>query len=180
MEDKQKKYLDKVIEFLLRDTIIDYDNTTIQLVGSDLEYDIEFIHDKFFKIVWDVLEDNYGLNGDEIVYVLGNYLYQINKKIILHGSINESVDSKKERYLNKVVEFLLRDTVIDLYNKDIKFPSHKFLSSFNSNSVYYMLTFTYPPDNFSKYIKDTYGLTEEEIDYVWNIYIPIIKEKINR
>jgi|LakMenE01Jun11ns_1017448.scaffolds.fasta_scaffold9665835_2 hypothetical protein len=88
--------------------------------------------------------------------------------------------NKQIRYLNKVVEFLLRDTVIDLYNKDIKFPSHKFLSSFNSTSVYYMLTFTFPPDNFSKYIKDNYGLTKDEIEYVWNIYIPIIKEKIKR
>ena len=31
-----KKHLIKIVEYLLEDTIIDYDNTTIQLVGSDL------------------------------------------------------------------------------------------------------------------------------------------------
>ena len=167
-----KKHLIKIVEYLLEDTIIDYDNTTIQLIGSDLEYDIEFIHDEFFKMLWNKLEDNYGLNGDEIVYVLGNYLYQINKKIKLSGSINESVENK-EIYLDKIVQYIIDDTVID-YDKNLcKLPylynPIPIIPPFIIPSPYYY--------SFLTYCKDIYGLTGEEIIYVWEKYKSIVDDK---
>lgn len=167
-----KKHLIKIVEYLLEDTIIDYDNTTIQLIGSDIEYDIEFIHDEFFKMLWNKLEDNYGLNGDEIVYVLGNYLYQINKKIKLNGSINESVENK-EIYLDKIVQYIIDDTVID-YDKNLcKLPylynPIPIIPPFIIPSPYYY--------SFLTYCKDIYGLTGEEIIYVWEKYKSIVDDK---
>ena len=167
-----KKHLIKIVEYLLEDTIIDYDHTTIQIIGSDIEYDIEFIHDEFFKMLWNKLEDNYGLNGDEIVYVLGNYLYQINKKIKLSGSINESVENR-EKYLDKIVQYIIDDTVID-YDKNLcKLPylynPIPIIPPFIIPSPYYY--------SFLTYCKDIYGLTGEEIIYVWEKYKSIVDDK---
>ena len=167
-----KKHLIKIVEYLLEDTIIDYDHTTIQLIGSDLEYDIEFIHDEFFKMLWVMLEYNYGLNGDEIVYVFGNYLYQINKNIKLNGSINESVENR-EKYLDKIVQYIIDDTVID-YDKNLcKLPylynPIPIIPPFIIPSPYYY--------SFLTYCKDIYGLTGEEIIYVWEKYKSIVDDK---
>lgn len=163
-----KKYLIKIVGYLLEDTIIDYDNTTIQLVGSDLEYDIEFIHDEFFSMLWDMLKDNYGLNGDEIVYVFGNYLYQINKKIKLPGSINESVDNK-EIYLDKIVDYMIEDTTIN--PREILFPfmTKPYLRSPYSSPQNFPFHFFF--EVFYKYCQDTYGLTDmyETFD-IWEKY----------
>ena len=163
-----KKHLIKIVEYLLEDTIIDYDNTTIQLIGSDIEYDIEFIHDEFFKMLWNKLEDNYGLNGDEIVYVLGNYLYQINKKIKLNGSINESVENK-EIYLDKIVQYIIDDTVIDYEEREIKYPYFSNILLLTPNKQQHLPVHSFRA--FSIYCKDMYGLNIEEIQYVWYHYI---------
>ena len=163
-----KKHLIKIVEYLLEDTIVDYDNTTIQLIGSDLEYDIEFIHDEFFSMLWDMLKDNYGLNGDEIVYVLGNYLYQINKKIKLNGSINESVENR-EKYLDKIVDYMIEDTTIN--PREILFPfmTKPYLRSPYSSPQNFPFHFFF--EVFYKYCQDTYGLTDmyETFD-IWEKY----------
>jgi hypothetical protein len=36
-----------------------------------------------------------------------------------------------------------------------------------------------PTTSFSEYCRDNYGLTDEEIDYVWKEYRIIINEKIS-
>lgn len=173
-----KKHLNKIVEYLLEDTIIDYDNTTIQLIGSDIEYDIEFIHDEFFKMLWVMLEYNYGLNGDEIVYVLGNYLYQINKNIKLNGSINESVGNNKEFYLDKIVQYILDDTELHYEQKLVTYPFIPNIPTQWGLSVpLYIVEYGSPFFNeFSKYCKDMYGLSYEESVYVWDHY----KDKIVR
>ena len=162
-----KKHLNKIVEYLLEDTIIDYDNTTIQLIGSDLEYDIEFIHDEFFSMLWDMLKDNYGLNGDEIVYVFGNYLYQINKKIKLPESINESVENR-EKYLDKIVDYMIEDTTIN--PREILFPfmTKPYLRSPYSSPQNFPFHFFY--EVFTQYCRDNYGLTENESYSVWEKY----------
>jgi hypothetical protein len=168
-----KKHLIKIVGYLLEDIIIDYDNTTIQLIGSDLEYDIEFIHDGFFDMMWNKLEDNYGLNGDEIVYVLGNYLYQINKKIKLPGYINESVDNK-EKYLDKIVQYIIDDTEIDYDEGEIKYPYYSNILLLQ----FHQLPFSVHSFRaFSIYCKDMYGLDIEEIQYVWEKYKSIVDDK---
>ena len=166
-------HLNKIVEYLLEDTIIHYDHTTIQLIGSDIEYDIEFLSDSngFFDMMWDILKKDYGLNSNQSLYVYGNYLYQINKKIKLFGSINESVDNK-EKYLDKIVQFMVDDTFIDYDREEIRLPF--FLISF----FFFPKPFVFRP--FSNYVKDTYGLTGEEIIYVWEKYKSIVDDKINQ
>lgn len=165
-----KKHLNKIVEYLLEDTIIDYDNTTIQIIGSDKEYDIEFLSESngFFDMIWDILKKDYGLNSNQSLYVYGNYLYQINKNIKLNGSINESVENK-EIYLDKIVDYMIEDTTIN--PREILFPfmTKPYLRSPYSSPQNFPFHFFY--EVFYKYCQDTYGLTDmyETFD-IWEKY----------
>ena len=82
------------------------------------------------------------------------------------------------RFLDKVVDQIVRETRIDYDRRVIKtphLPSRPFLlpSPFSSFSSLFPLV------SFSDHCKDVYGLNEQEIDYVWKVYRGIIKDKIN-
>ena len=79
-------------------------------------------------------------------------------------------DNKK--YLDKVVEFLVRDTKIDYDQKRIQYP---FYPPFHYLTPSPLFLF---PSTLSKYCIDVYGLTDQEIEYVWVKYKDIIKDKI--
>ena len=78
------------------------------------------------------------------------------------------VDSQK-KYLDRVVSILVRDTRIDYGEKEITYTFIPF-SKFKYNNI--ALSF------FSKYCKDTYGIGENEIEYVWVEYKDKIIEKL--
>ena len=83
---------------------------------------------------------------------------------------------ENKKYLDKVIESLVRGTKID-YEKGIIF----FPLSFLSFSPFSHLPF-YLPDvssYLSSYCKNTFGLTEEEIEYVIIQWRVIILDKIN-
>ena len=86
---------------------------------------------------------------------------------------------KDKKYLDKVIGSLVRGTKI-YYDKDeIHFPS-------SSSSSLSLLPFSsislYPHSptlfSFTKYCKNVYGLTYDEINYVWGEYKNIINDKI--
>ena len=77
---------------------------------------------------------------------------------------------ENKRYLDKVLDHLVRGTKID-NNKLTSLPP--FLSYIPS----YLSTFQ---SLFNSYCKNTFGLTKDEIDYVYLRYIEIIKDKINQ
>ena len=94
------------------------------------------------------------------------------------------MDNKK--YLDKVIGSLVRGTKLDYENNRITFPfytptlhvSHPLplhLTSFLSS---FFISFPLSP-SFSTYCKNTFGLIDDEIEYVWNEYREIIKDKIN-
>tara|TARA_R110001599_G_scaffold95215_1_gene247073 strand:+ start:254 stop:526 length:273 start_codon:yes stop_codon:yes gene_type:complete len=84
------------------------------------------------------------------------------------------------KFLNKVVNQIVNETMIDYRGKGKIFtpfslPFYLFLPfypSFSSISSSYR-------SNFFNHCKDIYGLNEQEIDYVWEEYKRIIKDKIN-
>lgn len=82
------------------------------------------------------------------------------------------MDNKK--YLDKVIEHLVRSTKID-YEKELLSPPFYptqlsfFLFPFSPSS---------PSTYFSSYCKNTFGLTEDEISYVWNEFKEIILDKV--
>jgi len=92
-----------------------------------------------------------------------------------------------KKFLNKVVDQIVNETRIDYNKEKVYFPfplENPFsslsyyslpLSSLSSLSNYYF--------SFSDHCKNVYGLNEntsfyDEIDYVWEEYIKILKDKI--
>tara|TARA_R110000803_G_scaffold57005_1_gene114783 strand:+ start:1859 stop:2146 length:288 start_codon:yes stop_codon:yes gene_type:complete len=88
------------------------------------------------------------------------------------------------RFLNKVLDQIVRETIMDYDQEDIQFPFG--FSSFN-NSMLFTISFdttlklfsmqTNSP-SFSRHCKDVYGLNEEEIQYVWDKYVITLSDKI--
>ena len=80
---------------------------------------------------------------------------------------------ENKRYIDKVIEHLVRGTKIDYNNKLILSNPYNSLSSLSPSPPSFKLFF-----RFFSYCKNTFGLTEEEIDYVWKEYKRTIKNKI--
>ena len=81
----------------------------------------------------------------------------------------------QNKYLDKVVELLVKYTVINYGKEEIQLPffySRFLISTFSSLSVVFRFKL------FSEYCKEVYGLTDLEIDYVWKEYKDIILDKI--
>jgi hypothetical protein len=91
------------------------------------------------------------------------------------------MEDKHKNYLDKVIEFIVRDTKIDFKGKKIFLPfrlrhlSHP--STIGVSSFLLLLDLCFL--SFSSYCKEVYGLTDQEMEYVWKEYKSIIKDKIN-
>ena len=82
-----------------------------------------------------------------------------------------------KQYLDKVLDQLVGETTIDHDKVRIKFPSLPFF-------YYPFLTLSTPHyqaifNIFYDHCENVYGLNIEEIEYVWNEYREIVKDKIN-
>ena len=94
------------------------------------------------------------------------------------------MDSKTEKYLDRVIGSLVRGTNIDYEKGIITFPFSPYPLSFNLTLPFKYIppslsfSFSVPTYSFEIYCKNTYGLTEEEIKYVYKQYRDIIKDKI--
>ena len=83
------------------------------------------------------------------------------------------MDNKIKRYLDRVVMELMGSTVLDYEKKKIHYPFSLRPFSFSSPLFSSFLLYS-----LSEYCKNTFGLTDDEIDYVWKECIEIIKDKI--
>jgi len=85
---------------------------------------------------------------------------------------------ENKKYIDKVLEHIVNRTKVDYDKGEIIFP---FTTSTNPFGLYSFLSF-YRSLPFSlpfvKYCNSQFGLTEEEIEYVYHRYVKIIKEKI--
>jgi hypothetical protein len=95
------------------------------------------------------------------------------------------VDNKK--YIDKILEHLVRGTKIDYEKETISFPfSHTNTNPILSLSKFltdrHLLSWLFSPhspdSSFSYHCRDHFGLTKEEIKYVWKEYKSIITDKI--
>jgi hypothetical protein len=97
------------------------------------------------------------------------------------------MEDKIKRYLDEVVDLLVNDTNIDNEKKEIKYPFNirtvtlpnlQFLDRGCLPISPDIAIFDYPR-SFFQYTIDMYGLSEQEIRYVWRNYKGIILDKIN-
>jgi hypothetical protein len=185
MENNKKRFLDKIIKWFVDDTVI-YPYRQMWL-PTFLQHmtdfpvplrplDISRLSLYPLTRLYNHCRDTYGINNDEIDYIWDKYSTIIIDKINNRESINESVDNKK-RYLDKVVDFLVDDTELDFKENEIRFP-FLYLPIFPSSYHLFLPTSANSLPPFSKYCRDNYGLTDEEIDYVYKEYKHIITDKI--
>ena len=87
-----------------------------------------------------------------------------------------------KKFLDKVVDQIVRETRIDYGMGEIQFPfifhssfSYFFTSSFFMSSALLSSPFLF----FSDHCEDVYGLNEEETEYVWEEYKDDIVYKID-
>ena len=132
-------------------------------------------------------KEQYGLTEEEITYVWEGYmknLYESEK----YNSLNESED-KKQVYLDKIVDWLVGDTEVDV-NHNWFSPPYYYPGSTSGRTGFksvYEHTFGLLRDTnysgldtqliyFNHYCKNNYGLTGEETKIVWYEYMKQLKE----
>lgn len=87
----------------------------------------------------------------------------------------------KDDYLNKVTEFLVEDTTIDIKFRNITFPYsttiHLSYSSRKKSDMVHVFSYMFRHDLFYRYCKDNYGLSHEESMRLFHMYkIKIVKK----
>ena len=80
-----------------------------------------------------------------------------------------------KKFLNRVVEQIISETRIDYRGGGKIFTP--FLS--HPSLIFLIICDTIIRSHFTKHCRDVYGLNKEEIEYVWNEYKHIIKDKVN-
>jgi hypothetical protein len=77
----------------------------------------------------------------------------------------------KNNYLDKVVDQIVSETRIDYDKEKLHTPFPNILNK-------YLLIFGLPSSYFTHHCKEVYGLNDDEVNYVWDEYRNIIKDKI--
>lgn len=201
--DNKKRYLDKVVDFLVDDTRVDHDyrmiffpftyKRSLRQGSVNLTPFHRLLFETYIPIdgFIEYIKELYEISSDEdIVYIWETYKDIMKDVVFGKEDINESMD-RRDIYLDKIVDFLVDDAIIDYKRKKINFPfinphlppplttAHLFFP----NSSFWLPSISSPyPDFirfFSRYCIDTYGLTEDEIDYVWQKVSKILLDKIN-
>jgi hypothetical protein len=93
------------------------------------------------------------------------------------------MEGRHKKYLDKVVELFVSDTMIDRYRKEVHYP---FESGSYSSYPYVAPYMSFSPSyqtstrglTFSDYCEDMYGLNDWEKEYVWEEYRKIIIDKL--
>lgn len=191
-DDRRNKFLDKVVDFIVKDTItfegeqwVRYPWDPEATLKFNSRTDLKFTYDDFREYVI----ETYGLTlMDEVLYVWEELRRKIGEKLFTGDTINES-DDKKQVYLNKVVEWLVGDTEVDV-NHNWFSPPYYYPGSTSGRTGFksvYEHTFGLLKNTnysgldvqliyFNHYCKNTYGLTGEECLTVWYDYMKQLKE----
>ena len=82
---------------------------------------------------------------------------------------------KKERYINFIVDDMIKKTDIDYEQGKIKYP-------FSSSFSFFFFPFHLPSyliTSISKYVIERYGIHDNDVDIIWKLYKGKIKELID-
>ena len=195
----KKEYLDKIIRYIVDDTVVVQDNRTwyppFPTPQKDPTHKIFYnlipmaemlgpkslMNNVYVQNFLTYCMDTYGvtLEERELRDLWLKYLYTLRPKIT-GFTINESVDRKNE-YLDKVVNFLVDDTKLDHIQEELTLSlgSVGFKIIYFSDFLWTTAHFLHDiPSYFSNYIIDTYGLSGDENRYVWEQYRYSIRNKI--
>ena len=185
MNDRTIKFLDKVLKDLVLDTKLDklglhlpfYQYGTIYILQKkEISKVLKNREYKYRDHFYEYTMDTYSLTLEEAFYIYPKYVELLDDKFNGVKNLNESrdiinlkLDDKQKKYLDKVVNYLVDSTKINKYKiitsspfevpEDYKIPPHSHLSS-PTPALY----------SFMDQMKDIYGLSENEMMYVWQKY----------
>ena len=85
---------------------------------------------------------------------------------------------ESNKYLDKVLDYIVSRTKVDYDKGEIIFPFTNLSTPYSLSSFLHF--FRTPPFSlpFVKYCNEQFGLTLEEIEYVYRRYVEIIEDKI--
>jgi len=182
-EDKRDKFIEVIVDDLISKSRIDYDEMVIYqpsgfyLSFRDLDSRIRDNRINAPTSMKDYIRHYYQLNNEYTFRVFKLYLVTLKDKITNKGNINESIEDKKSRFIEYIINDLVNDTKIDYDERVLYVPS------LQNNEIFFSffrfsLSFFSTPNPFSDYCKERYGLTEDEVNYIWDRYNQTIKDKI--
>ena len=159
----------------------------------------EYNQDDPPSMITDYMVPMYGLTKEESKIIWIKYKNEILKRIKKHDNrdwvpfrIHESTIKKQNEYFNRILDQLEEETIIQYQN--LKFPflspgmdikdlyNHYYPSP---NIEYHFLNHPLNPNmttisyKIGGYMKSTYGVTEEEVEFIWDLYRQRIKEKLS-
>ena len=185
--DKQKEFLDKVVKHVV-ERFKDRDK-------GELQYYIDM--DDFIGF-----GDNFGLTELELNYIYNKYrflkgwastdissFFLDNNNSLDNRRMNESMDThhlkyfikdlndKQKNYINKIIEHLVNDTVIDYPLRRIHYP---FKDNHTGRNDTFTFSYIYPFSGpFIRYCNNLFPLSKDEMKYVHGMYIANIYKKVS-
>ena len=173
--DKQGRFLDRVIEQLVKETILHPSHnggTMISLPGDPDErwnaikmFDhLDYLYNRFLAHTINHCRNVYGLTDEEINYVWDEYFHQIKTNYNYLKGLNESTEKPKGidlKYLFKVADSIIKEIEID----DYPMGKTRGYGPWNDNSTGHYRFWV----GLEEHAKDTYGLTDAETETVSNL-----------
>ena len=171
--DKQGRFLDRVIEQLVKETIIytSHGGDMISIPGNPDEkwnaikmFDhLDYLYNRFLTHTIKHCRDVYGLSDEEINYVWKNYFYEIKTNYYYQKGLNESTEKPKGfnlKYLFKVADSIMKE--IEISNDNFKVRGFGTWSDMSTGGRGFWV-------GLRKHAKEIYGLTQAETEMVSDI-----------
>ena len=176
--DKQGRFLDKIIEQLVKETILYPSEGMISLPSyPDEKWNArrmfdrkDYFYNRLLTHTVNHCRGVYGLTNEEINYVWNKYFDQIHTNYYylkkLNKKLNETTEKPKGfnlKYLFKVADSIIKEIELDDY--DIPGTKMRGYGPWNDNSTGHYGFWT----GLEKHAKNTYGLTQAETEMVSGI-----------
>jgi hypothetical protein len=170
------RFLDKVVESLVRDTTI---QVPLQMI---LYPPINFYSSHmslllpsqvFYNEFSDYCNKHYGTTSDEFDIVWEKYSKIMFDKFDSEENFLKESNDRRKNYLDKVLEFIVNDTQIEPHRM---WPSDWINIFVPFTTLVYNRIMHFDREDFFNYCRDTYGLTKDESYSVWEDYINEINQ----
>lgn len=191
----KENYLSRVLGFILDDTIIDWDLGNIHFADGSASPipRVESLDSEYFISTWPTIrflnycKSMYELDSNDAYILWLKYREFVINKLKNKGSINESTEKNKNIYLDKIIGFILDDTLIEFDQRrvfapwgmrrkmdipDWAYSSAGFYDRYNQADKGPFK----PGSAFYIYMSDNYGLDKGDSDYIWKKYKLAIRE----
>ena len=184
MGDRTIKFLDKVLKDLVRDTKLDklglhlpfYMYGTIYILQKKEISILLKSNQNYREYFYDYTMKTYSLTIEESFAIYPTYIELLEDKFDGVKNLNESIDvinlkldTKQKKYLDKVVNYLVDSTKINKY-KIITSSPFELPDGYEKSPHSHLSSPTPSLHSFMYQMKDIYGLSENEMLYVWQRY----------